>query len=236
MSQFQVELLAQTDLNILQIISSGPTPILLVNSRSNSKSYILKIFSTYTREKQIHAVLSHPNIIKCLSDDHLLFPVQTVRKDFILLEYAPHGDFFNLVLDYPFNNEKLIRTYFHHLIEGLKYLHSQHIAHLDLKLENLLLSKDFSLKIADFDLAQDIRTTKTPIGWGGTANYRAPEILSGSCESLCAADIYSAGVCLYVLMAGAFPFIEEKIEGSASLFRYDTFLEDNILGRKSRVG
>jgi len=59
---------------------------------------------------------------------------------FILMELAPYGDFFDMIMTHqiPFN-EKLARTYFHQLIEGLEYLHFQGVAHLDIKLENLLV-------------------------------------------------------------------------------------------------
>ena len=141
------------------------------------------------------------------------------------MEYAPYGDFFSLSLDYTFRDEKLIRTYFHQAVAGLQYLHASGIAHLDIKLENFLLGKDLSLKIADFDLAQKITDEHTISS--GTTNYRAPEIWSASCKDYCAADIYSLGVCLYTFITGAFPFLEEGERGNERLFRYDTFEEKN---------
>mmetsp|Transcript_11359 Transcript_11359/g.9772 ORF Transcript_11359/g.9772 Transcript_11359/m.9772 type:complete len:100 (-) Transcript_11359:543-842(-) len=98
------------------------------------------------------------------------------------MEYAPYGDLFDCMEKAQIHrDEKLVRTYFHQLIEGLEYLHTNKIAHLDLKCENLLLTKDYKLKIADFDCSRmegdsHVRTL-------GTLNYRAPEIKSGNCKA-----------------------------------------------------
>lgn len=60
------------------------------------------------------------------------------------MEYAPYGNFSKLMSKAKiYNDEKLTRTYFHQLVEGLEYLHSQDIAHLDLKFCNLLLGDDY---------------------------------------------------------------------------------------------
>jgi len=137
-----------------------------------------------------------------------------------MIEYAPYGDFFNLIIQKKLSNEKLVRTFFHHLVQGLECLHMQGIAHLDIKLENLLLGKDFQLKIADFDVAQKINDEQ--LLSEGTENYRAPEIQTGVCTDFKAADIYSAGVCLFTLISRAFPFLEQLINGNTR--SYEIFL------------
>lgn len=211
---------------IEKMISSSKFRVFLAKTANNNKQYAVKAFqkdeyshTSFIREKRIHSTIHHPNIVKYIPDH--LFQIDISHFTVIFMEYAPYGDFFNLILDYDFSDEKLIRTYFHQLIEGLKYLHSRGIAHLDIKLENLLLGDDFQLKISDFDLSQQVNDDC--LGSRGTANYRAPEMLQGSCTNFCASDVYSAGVCLYTLMTGAFPFIEE----GDKIFRYDTFTENN---------
>jgi len=57
---------------------------------------------------------------------------------------APYGDLTSLMLSNKvISDEKLVRSMFHQLISGIEYLHSQSIAHLDLKLDNLMIGDDF---------------------------------------------------------------------------------------------
>ena len=87
-----------------------------------------------------------------------------------------------------------------------------------------MLVADFLLKIIDFDHAQ--RLTETQITSAGTPACRAPEVLDGSCKDFTAADVYSAGVILYILKAGEYPFIEvQDSEGKMKRFAED-FNED----------
>lgn len=215
-------------------ISAGKSTLILVNCTKDSKNYVLKIFSddkasvqAFTHEEEILSKLSHPNIIKSYSNDLLSISKDEFQYNVITMEHAPYGNFLDIMMRTSFNhNEKLIRTFFHHLVEGIQYLHTQQLAHFDLKLENLLLGEDFMLKIADFDLAKKLNE-ESLILRGGSENYRAPEVLSKTCHEFSAADVYSAAVCLYTLMTGSFPFIEEEENGQKVLFRYDVYMNDN---------
>lgn len=124
------------------------------------------------------------------------------------MEFAPYGDFFmqkDIIQSHK--DEKLARTYFRQLIAGMEYLHSMEAFHLDLKLGNLLIGSDYSLKIADFDSAMigkeaELRT------WG-TKNYRPLELRSGYCRYPDRVDIYSAGIILFLLRTGVYPYVED---------------------------
>jgi len=59
-------------------------------------------------------------------------------------------------------------------MSGLDYIHSKGIAHLDLKLDNLLIGSNYQLKIADFDLSYKVGDKR--IVSDGSKHYRAPEI------------------------------------------------------------
>ena len=105
-----------------------------------------------------------------------------------------------------------MRTYFRQLVEGVEYLHSTGVSHMDLKLENLLVGADFSLKIADFDLSHYANDTK--ILSRGTKFYRPPEVIQGRCQNTQAADVYSAGIILFTFMTrGMLPHAEDNRVG-----------------------
>jgi len=154
--------------------------------------------------------LSHANIISYRGrkdERKFKFRSKEVVGSYLLMEYACFGDFETILNQYDiFKDEKLVRTYFHQLIEGLEYLHSQGVAHLDLKIENLLMGSDFTLKIADFD--RSFKNGDEDQLGKGTINFRAPEVINKDCTDPFAADIYSAGICLFVMMNGHLPYHE----------------------------
>jgi len=195
--------------NIISKISSDRSSVLLVQEHHTSNQYILKRFPShyagrtqYESEKLIQN-LSHPHIIK-MKEAH-------EKLQCVLLEYAPHGDFCNLLMGGTTLPETIARTYFHHLVEGVDYLHKNGIAHLDLKLDNLLLGAGHSLKIIDFDLSQRVDDEKRSFARSkGTTNYRAPELRNRKCSNFTAADIYSLGVILFALATGLPPYTESE--------------------------
>lgn len=95
---------------------------------------------------------------------------------------------------------------------AVNYLHTHGIVHRDLKPENFLFEDDSErslLKLIDFGLSSKVKK-----GFGdeaymmesvvGSPYYIAPEVISGKYSHEC--DIWSIGVIMYVLLAGAYPF------------------------------
>jgi len=217
----------------------GQVSIYQVRSNENNTVYVLKLFpkteaGTYSFLKEnLISELSHPNVVKN-------FPINYNSKEFhgILLEYVLYGDFIDIIKKDILDEEILVRTYFHQLIEGLQHIHSKGIAHLDIKLENITLSSDFTLKIIDFDNAQLTKSrTLTTVG---TEYYRAPEVIDQSCIDFKAADIFSTGVLLYALRVKEFPFSEMRDPACKNIRSYQSLVnnKDNfwIAKKKSKRG
>jgi serine/threonine protein kinase len=215
-----VELIPQAnDLKVVRMLHKSTFSVLLTYCPNLNKHYALKaypykdnqVLPAYLNESRF-VTLSHPNVISFL-DAQDQVPIQSngsySNVSCIIMELAPYGDFTDLLVNGNFpHDDKLIRTYFHQLVEGLDYLHSNGIAHLDLKPENLLLGEDFKLKITDFDHSR--RLGDTLHVQRGTQNFRAPEIIDRKCKDLKAADIYSLGVVLFVLKAQVLPYSESN--------------------------
>mmetsp|Transcript_22495 Transcript_22495/g.19455 ORF Transcript_22495/g.19455 Transcript_22495/m.19455 type:complete len:165 (+) Transcript_22495:382-876(+) len=145
---------------------------------------------------------------------------QTFKLSYIAMECAPYGDFHDLTFQkHLFNqDEVLLRTFFKHLVDGLDYLHSNDISHLDLKLENLLLGEDFKLKIIDFGFSNCKAQGDNGSLGSGTEDYRAPEVINGQVEDYKAADIFSLGIILFVMTFGFFPYQEDEDHDDFSLY------------------
>jgi Serine/threonine protein kinase len=172
-----------------KLISAGRYSVYQANPKSSEKTYALKIFPYDKGNISLDFLnevrfmnLKHKNIIPMLhADPEFQLSPESPKVSTILLEYAVFGDFLTLLTSnkIPFE-DKLARTYFHQLIEGLEYLHSQGIAHLDIKPENLLLGNDFELKIADFDLSYKIGDAG--LRGKGSKSYMAPEVELSICK------------------------------------------------------
>lgn len=173
---------------------------LLSSSSSNQK---------YDNEKSHLQSLSHPNIINLLNSVDVTPTIPDSNDEqgsYLVLEYAVHGDLHGVVERQGAMSEILARTVFHQIIGGLSYLHSRGTAHMDIKMENLVMTEDYSIKITDFDLSQPLNSSE--LRGRGTMGYRAPEIKTGLCQDLRAADVYSAAITLFILLAGHQPYSE----------------------------
>lgn len=134
-------------------------------------------------------------------------------------------------------SEKQVSELMEHLFEGINHIHSQGICHRDLKPENILFSdnNDFSsLKIIDFGLGKNLNNPQEDNDFVGSPHYVAPEILKGNFDIK--SDIWSAGVIMYSLLSGQFPFegknkneIFEEIKKGEVLFPPKCKIKNNFI-------
>jgi serine/threonine protein kinase len=219
-----------TNLVIESQISKTKYPIFTVVSLETGNRYAMKFFPALNEkvspffENEIRFEQSASrNVISAIKygyDEEIRVDGQMVRGSYIIMEYAPFGNFFQITKKYGSRfDDRLIRTYFHQLINGIEYLHSMGAAHLDLKPENLLLGQDLQLKIADFDTSYVQGDQK--ILAKGTRFKRAPELL-GPKEKIVpwAADVFAAGIILFTLKTGGkIPQAEELIHDGENLLQ-----------------
>jgi len=143
----------------------------------------------------------------------------------MVMELCRGGELFKLVERYGAMDAAKIRPIFVGVLDGLRHLHAQGIAHRDLKLENILLAqppgaaadaKALVPKICDLGLAHvhargaDGKTfaARDLTQFCGSRSYCAPEVMARLGYNGYAADIWSLGVCLFGLVSGFFPVDE----------------------------
>lgn len=166
----------------------------------------LRVINQLFNEISLLRKLDHKNIIKL----YKVYDDETSIS--LIMEYVPHGNMLKRILSQKKSKEIEIAKFTKKLLKVLKYIHSHGIIHRDLKLENILMTSktgfcDF--KLADFGLA--CYTDKTLKQKSGSPGYMAPEILRGTSYST-KADIFSAGIILYILYTYTSPFSETNQE------------------------
>ncbi|XP_058794560.1 myosin light chain kinase, smooth muscle-like isoform X2 [Phymastichus coffea] len=126
----------------------------------------------------------------------------------LVLELAPGGEL-QMVLDRDeIPDERQAAKFLRQILDGVAFLHSLNVAHLDIKPQNLVLTGDFpdcDVKLCDFGISRYISQGADIREILGTPDYTAPEVLNYEPISL-ATDMWSVGVLLYVLLTGCSPF------------------------------
>jgi [calcium/calmodulin-dependent protein kinase] kinase len=168
---------------------------------SRSKSALLEL----KNEIETLSVLKHPNIV----DVFEVIEGPASNKVYLVLELATYGSTSELS---PMNLADAW-TYFRQLISALHYLHEvAKYVHRDIKPHNLLINKDFTLKVSDFGTAQSIFNGDSLSKIAGTHAFMAPEML-GPIRPFAGKplDMWAAGVTLYFFIYGCTPFKSRKI-------------------------
>jgi len=131
----------------------------------------------------------------------------------VALELAEGGEMIQHLLQGGALQDDEGRYYFKQLLDSLIHLHTNNIVHRDLKPDNILFDSQFNLKLADFGFAGSTMTKADGkfSTYCGTQAYMAPEIMelnNGGDKHYdgYAADVFSAGVVLFVMVRGIPPF------------------------------
>ncbi|KAH1159484.1 hypothetical protein AAZX31_11G174800 [Glycine max] len=157
----------------------------------------------------IMKMLEHPNIV-----------------DLIEVIDDPQSDNFYMVLEYVEGKwicegsgttcglgEETARRYLRDIVSGLTYLHAHNIVHLDIKPDNLLITRHGTVKIGDFSVSQAFEDDKDELRRSpGTPVFTAPECILGVKYGGKAADTWAVGVTLYCMILGEYPFLGDTLQ------------------------
>ena len=159
-------------------------------------------------ETNLMKKLNHKNVTKILEmfeDDKYIL---------IIMEYINGGNLFSFVKKRRKLSEKISKFLFKQIILGLQHIHSHNIVHRDVKLENILIDLNNTIKICDFGIGRVLSNPDDLLyDQCGTPMYMAPEILFSSKEKGYKGfpiDIWSAGIALYIMLSGTLPFSVKK--------------------------
>jgi serine/threonine protein kinase len=170
----------------------------------------------FLQEAQVMARTSHPNLVQVHDLE------QIGAANYIVLEFVRGKS----LRDWINRGQIALPQVFavmHGVLQALDYAHRHAIVHRDMKPENVLLSDEGAVKVADFGIARltddSIAPGQTATKTGttvGTPQYMSPEQVASS-KVDGRSDLYSAGIMFYELVVGQPPFTASESDGPFTL-------------------
>ncbi|AEE96187.1 Stk1 family PASTA domain-containing Ser/Thr kinase [Mahella australiensis] len=165
---------------------------------ANNEEFIRR----FRKEAQAAASLSHHNIVNIYdigNDNNLRY---------IVMEYIDGPTLKDIIKrDAPLAYERAVNIAIQ-ICAALDHAHKHGIIHRDIKPQNIMLTADGVVKVADFGIAKavaDVSTTLYDTDTMGSVHYLSPEQARGGYVDA-KSDIYSLGVVLYEMVTGQVPF------------------------------
>ena len=154
----------------------------------------------FRSEAQAAAGLTHPNIVNVFDvgdDEGVYYIVMELIEGITLKNYIEKKGFLE--------NKEAIGIAIQ-VAQGIAAAHEQHIIHRDIKPQNMLISMDGKVKVADFGIARAVSSqTMNAATVVGSVHYISPEQARGGYSDE-RSDIYSLGITMYEMITGHVPF------------------------------
>ena len=156
-------------------------------------------------DKEINVIqqLHHKNIAECRE------VIEEGNQIYIVMEHCGTENLLNMIIAGKLHNQPaLINSIFYQVCEAIQYLHEMGIAHGDIKPDNIMVTKDGTVKLTDFGYCHTTLIAGDNEK-GGTVYYAGPEMFLEGKYNTQSADIWSLGVLLFVMITATFPFTED---------------------------
>src|SRR6266851_3581406 len=169
----------------------------------------------FLQEAQVMARTSHPILVQ-VHDMELMGDV-----NYLVLEFIRGRSLRDWMSQGPIPPPQVFAV-MHGVLQALDYAHRHAIVHRDMKPENVLISEEGLVKVADFGIARlmddpGVGGTATKTGTTvGTPQYMSPEQVASS-KVDGRSDLYSAGIMFYELVVGQPPFTASEADGPFTL-------------------
>uniref|UniRef100_UPI00358E8845 ribosomal protein S6 kinase alpha-1-like n=1 Tax=Myxine glutinosa TaxID=7769 RepID=UPI00358E8845 len=166
----------------------------VVLKKARSLKYSIELWC----EASIMKMLNHPNIMKCID-----IPTKDPENDctVLVMEYVKAGSLASQIHFLRKFTERELWFPMKQMADAFEYLHAQNIVHRDIKLQNVLFSSQWSVKVIDFNLATAFIHGKIFYDDWGTPGYMAPEITEQGYEGP-PVDVWALGILFTKLFDG----------------------------------
>lgn len=223
MTPIEIEYLSRY--TIIKTIGAGSFGnVVLAREKSTNKEVALKICSVTSEE--IRKYIQNEIAILSLLDS-VYFPKLYHFEEYssffvIVLEYCSGETLQNYLESKKALEDELILSITKQLLDALCYLHYHRITHRDIKLENIIITDDFKIKICDFGFATFFQEKKQLKDFCGSVEYSSPEMNEKHPYDGPANDVWTLGICILKMCIGCRAFTEisnpSSITGYYSIF------------------
>jgi len=163
-------------------------------------------------ECEIMVQLKHKHICELFGVHHMF------DHSVMVLEFVDGGSLYDLLMHAKRLKEPVARHLFKQLCDAVAFAHESYIAHLDIKTENILVSTQGDLKLADWGWATYWAPGSSMHHKAGSPLYSPPEILEQRSYTGPEVDVWCCGIVLYVMVSGRMPFaLSDKTRDEFSL-------------------
>lgn len=155
--------------------------------------------SKFKMEAQAAAMLSHPNIVNVydvIDEGNIHYIVMELIEGITLKNYIAKKGYLE-----PRESIAIAVQ----VAQGIAAAHEQNIIHRDIKPQNMIISRDGKVKVADFGIARAVSAQTLSSAAMGSVHYISPEQARGGFSDA-RSDIYSLGITMYEMLTGKVPF------------------------------
>ena len=161
-----------------------------------------KLINQINKEIGIMYNINHPYSVKLYNH------FEDNEKLYLIMELASNGNLYNFIQNnknQKIKTKEMIKKIIIQVIEIIKYLHSLDIIYRDIKPENILLDKDYNVKLCDYGWASYLSKGQFCSAYCGTPEYVSPEVIKKYPYNE-KVDIWGIGVLIFELVFGYPPF------------------------------
>ncbi|KAL7424748.1 Serine/threonine kinase [Cryptotrichosporon argae] len=220
------------DFNFLAVLGKGNFgKVMLAEERQSNNLYAIKVLKKefIIENDEVESTQSEKRVFLAAAQERHPFLLglhscfQTETRVYFVMEYVSGGDLMLHIQKKQFTLRQA-KFYACEVLLALEYFHAKGIVYRDLKLDNILLTLDGHVKVADYGLCKEgMWYGKTTATFCGTPEFMAPEILLEQRYGR-AVDWWAFGVLTYEMLLGQSPF-----RGDDEDEIFDAILEDEPL-------
>ncbi|WVO14909.1 hypothetical protein L204_102549 [Cryptococcus depauperatus] len=186
------------------------------------------------REAHISLLLHHPYI--CGMREF----ISHQNHHYMVFEFIDGGQMLDYIISHGRLRERAARKFARQIGSALDYCHQNSIVHRDLKIENILISKNGNIKLIDFGLSNLYSPVRHLSTFCGSLYFAAPELLNAKAYTGPEVDIWSFGIVIYVLVCGKVPFDDQSMPAlhakiKRGIVEYPSWLSSEVKSLLSRM-